>query len=220
MAPKPDDRLQDLYRQRKAGHRAPDRLNRAILAHARLTTSPRQPRWIKVVTPVAAACVVVVLGLNWLRDPTVDVMESQPMMAPSETTADTSKEMADADDASPEGLALDSPPRATAQDRADPSSTPAPDSFLTQDRPNTAIQSETRSMAQPIPDSRPRYLRALPDASDDYEGCDGNRLTMRIDAAPEDGWFEVTWTPDGHADDVKPLSTPPCDSAKPITNTD
>lgn len=223
-----DDRLQSLYRRRKAAHRVPEDLNRAVLEKARVHRRPsgrRQARWTRIVPPVAAAFVAMALGLQWLRDPADTVLQE---MASSPAPAETAESMATPDTS---GLARrESPPpqaKSRSEDRPAATAERQPSAFGESEESSVLGDAAAdRIMAEPMPapsqaadqvdatdlsDRHPRYLRAVPGEPEVFERCDGSRYERAIDQTPAEGWFELTWSGEGRLERVRPLTESPCD---------
>lgn len=204
-----DDRLRSLYTQRKASHRAPDALNQAVLDQAR---APKRPgRWTGMVPPVAAAVVVMALGLQWLRDPAVTVLEERAadQAPPMEITS------------APE-FAGQSNEEASNFEAESRSQAPATAPSLQKQAPQASALSDSagdRLLAEPMAEAEqtltPRYLRAQPGETGVFEQCDGTRFEQVIDQAPAEGWFELTWSANDRIERVTPLPASPCEPDAP-----
>ena len=210
-----DERLRSLYTQRKATHRAPDSLNRAVLDRARAHNRPRRSpgRWTRVVPPVAAAFVVMVLGLQWLRDPAGTVLDESAARLSQQPSPPT--EMLEAPDSAGQSRehadTFDTQPRAPASAPSPEKQTPAASALSD----STADRTLAEPMAEAEKPSRPRYLRAIPGETDVFEQCDGTLLRQAIDRAPSEGWFEVTWSANERIEHIDPLNRSPCEPAPP-----
>jgi len=208
-----DDRLRSLYTQRKASHRAPDALNQAVLDQARAHKRPG--RWTRMVPPVAAAVVVMALGLQWLRDPAVTVLEERAAHAPADQAPPM--EITSAPDSA--GQSSEQTSSFEAQSR---SQAPASPPSLQKQAPQASALSDSagdRLLAEPMEEAEqtptPRYLHVLPGETGVFEQCDGTRVEQDIELAPDEDWFELTWSADDRIERVTPLPTSPCEPDAP-----
>ncbi|GGX53972.1 hypothetical protein [Saccharospirillum salsuginis] len=207
-----DERLRSLYTQRKASHRAPDALNQAVLERARAHNRPG--RWTRVVPSVAAAFVVMALGLQWLSDPAVTVLEERAAR-PATEQAPPMEIMSAPDSAGQpreHTLSFEAEPRIQK-----PASAPSPQKSV----PEASALSDSagdRMLAEPLEEAEtapmPRYLRVVPSENGVFEHCDGTRFQRAIEQAPEEGWFELTWT-DDRIERITPLPESPCEPDTP-----
>jgi len=228
MAPHDDDRsaqhdddLSSLYQQRKQRHPAPERLNEAVLATAK-AEKDRQGRgygWKGALSSVAAAVVILVLGMNWLQDPVLSLSEDVSLvseMADKEATESAQPFLSElATGEAPPELARSAPapaPAPKAETRrmepaeSEPSGSDAPVMMADRALPFESVQSEAVAL-------KPRFLKAIAGENSVFEQCDGSVFEYTIPTAPSKGWFEVEWSESGGIGSVVSRGAEsPCDS--------
>lgn len=221
MAPHDDDRsaphdddLSSLYQQRKRRHPAPERLNEAVLATAK-TEKDRHGRgygWKGALSSVAAAVVIIVLGMNWLQDPVRSLSEDVSLvseMADSEATESAQSFLSElaTGEAPPEPARSAPAPAPKAESRRmEPSRSDAPVMMADRALPFESLQAEAVAL-------KPRFLKAIAGENSVFEQCDGSVFEYTIPTAPSNGWFEVEWSEnDGIGSVVSRGAESPCDS--------
>lgn len=215
MAPHDDDRsaphdddLSSLYQQRKRRHPAPERLNEAVLttAKAEKTGQGRGYGWKSAVSSAAAAVVIVVLGVNWLQDPVQTLSEDISLAsdtADTETTESARSIMSEmsASDALPEpAKSAPAPAPQVEARRAEPAENGLSGADSPTQMADQSLQFEALQ-AEPVA-SQPRFLKVIAGEEAAFEQCDGRLFEYDIPAAPNLGWFEVEWLPDGRIGEV------------------
>lgn len=206
MAPHNDDRsasneadLSSLYRQRKGRHPAPEHLNSALLDTARAAQPGSRPGfgWKGAVSSAAAAMVVVVLSVNWLKEPEPAISGGPSSESASVDTA-MAEEVSESSkgDSGQETASILTAPMQEAQARsAEPAESGLPKSAAPAPMADQALQFDALQ-AEPTA-LQPRFLRVIEGEGSEFEQCDGSLFQYDIPAAPGSGWFEVEWSEDG-----------------------
>lgn len=234
-----DDHLRSLYRQRKRNNPVPDHLNEAVLkaAEAGKQGKPGFSGWKTAIPSVAAAMVVVVLGLNWLEDPKPMLRDEVSLKTTATTESDATDaaspidygELEDYEMAEEEGSSIAAPapqfepkPSAPAENRLSRSQEPIAGMQLQADQAaesrtapvvinSEVMEPEAMKPEAMSPEARPRYLKARAAENEGFEGCEGKEYDYDIPSAPKLGWFEVVWSAEGQVSEITPLGAEsPC----------
>ncbi|WP_028671768.1 hypothetical protein [Saccharospirillum impatiens] len=226
MAPHDDDRmvsqdddLSSLYQQRKRRHPAPEQLNNAVLSAAKERATDRAGGfgWKGAVSSVAAAVVIVVLGVNFLEDPLQPVSETFSVQSDSSGNglADSEEalvaEITASDAIAPPAKKAAAPaPREEARraESVEPDVVEPTLAFeseppvMLDDQPIAFGSSRIAPQADPM---KPTILKVITGRDEEFQQCDGSVFSAEITGAPASGWFELTWSEEGKVSEVTAL---------------
>lgn len=201
-APRDDD-LSALYQQRKRRHPAPKHVNETVLAAAKAEKAHhgRGYGWKGALSSVAAAVVILVLGMNWLQDPVLSLSEDVSLvseMADTEATESAQSFLSEltTGEAPPEPARSAPGPAPKAETRrmepaeSELSGSDAPVMMADRALPFESVQADAVAL-------KPRFLKAKAGENAVFEQCDGSVFEYTIPTAPTKGWFEVEWSESG-----------------------